>query len=186
MFIRLFFCNFKGEKMEIMKTSIAIFNTHDEALASVVLLKDHQFPLEKVSLIGKAQLIEDKIHLQSNKDILVNTPVIAGTILGTTIGLLSGIGLFAIPGLGFLYGAGAIVGALGGFDLGLLAGGAGTLMLQAGVDEEHAMKYDEHIKEGKFLMVIEGSHEEAERARKILGEAHMGFEIHDRPKAEAS
>ncbi|MGV3631772.1 MAG: hypothetical protein ACO1O6_11235 [Bacteroidota bacterium] len=168
-----------------MKTSIAIFNTHDEALASVVLLKEHQFPLNKVSLVGKAELVDDKIHLESTKDTLINTPVIAGTILGTTIGLLSGIGLFAIPGLGFLYGAGAVIGALGGFDLGLLAGGAGTLMLQAGIEEEHAVKYDEHIRDGKFLLMIEGSHEETERARKILGDAHMGFEVHDKQKEAA-
>ena len=170
-----------------MKTSIAVFNSHDEALASVVLLKDHRFPLDKVSLVGKAELVDDRIHLETTtRDSLINTPVIAGTILGTTIGLLSGIGLFAIPGLGFLYGAGAVVGALGGFDLGLLAGGAGTLMLQAGIEEEHAVRYDEHIKEGKFLRMIEGSHDEVERARKIIGDAHLGFEVHDQPKAKAA
>ncbi|MCE3294594.1 MAG: hypothetical protein K0R65_308 [Crocinitomicaceae bacterium] len=170
-----------------MKTSIAVFNSHDEALASVVLLREHHFPLYKVSLVGKAELVDDKIHLEpSTKEGLINTPVIAGTILGTTIGLLSGIGLFAIPGLGFLYGAGAIVGALGGFDLGLLAGGAGTLMLQAGIEEEHAVKYDEHLRDGKFLLMIEGSSQDAERARQIIGDAHLGFETHDKPQQEAS
>lgn len=168
-----------------MKTSIAVFNSHDEALASVVLLKEHHFPLGLVSIVGKADLIDDKIHLPKSHDALINTPVIAGTVLGTTIGLLTGIGLFAIPGLGFLYGAGAIVGALGGFDLGLVAGGAGTLMLQAGIEQEHAEVYNEHIREGKFLLLIDGTQEEIDRAKEIVGDGHISYNVHSKNRDTA-
>ena len=160
-----------------MKTSIAVFDSHDKAIASVVLLKEHDFPLSKVSLMGQADLVDDKIHIRSNEKI-INTPVIAGSILGTTIGLLTGVGLFAIPGFGFLFGAGAIVGAIGGFDLGLITGGIGTLLLQAGIEDEYAVEYNEHIKDGKFLLMVNGTEEEINTAKKIIGEEHIKFHVH--------
>lgn len=160
-----------------MKTSIAVFDSHDKAIASIILLKEHDFPLTQVSLIGQAELVDDKIHIRSNEKI-INTPVIAGSIIGTTVGLLTGIGLFAIPGFGFLFGAGAIVGAIGGFDLGLITGGIGTLLLQIGIENEYAVEYDEHIKSGKFLLMINGTQEEIDLAKKIIGEDHVRFSIH--------
>ncbi|MBL7892943.1 MAG: hypothetical protein JNL63_09960 [Bacteroidia bacterium] len=161
-----------------MKTSIAVFNSHQEAVSSIILLNENRFPLKKVSLMGKAEIIDDKIHVRSNEP-LIETPVIAGSILGTTIGLLSGIGLFAIPGLGFLFGAGAVIGAICGFDLGLVTGGLGTLLLQMGIKNEYAVKYDEYVKDGKFLLMINGTNEEIEMAKRIMGKRHIGYDVHD-------
>lgn len=165
-----------------MKTSVAVFASHHDAVSSIVALKKHDFPLSKVSLVGQAELVDEKIQVQSN-DKLINTPVIAGTVLGTTIGLLTGVGLFAIPGFGLLFGAGAVVGALGGFELGVATGGFVTLLLQMGIHEDYAVVYDEHIKDGKFLLMIDGSNEEIDLARKIIGEEHIEYNIHERRHA---
>lgn len=160
-----------------MKTSIAIFNSHHEALTSLVNLKEHHFPMKNVSLIGKAEIIEDKIHIRSNNTLLA-APVAAGSIVGTTLGLLSGISLFAVPGFGFLFGAGAIIGALAGFQMGVVAGGIGTLLLQLGLSDDYVVKYNELINDGKFLLFIDGSADDIEKARKIIGERHSGYDIH--------
>jgi membrane protein DedA with SNARE-associated domain len=84
------------------------------------------------------------------------------------LGLLAGIGTFAIPGFGFLYGAGALVGAIAGFDIGLVSGGLVTLLTTLGINKDKVVRCKEHLEEGKFLLVINGPAEEIEKAKEIL------------------
>jgi len=159
-----------------MKKSIAIFSSHDEAIHAVEELKAAGVDMTKVSLIGKAEIVDDKIHVKSNKA-LIAAPTVAGTVIGTSIGIMTGIGLFAIPGLGVLFGAGAIVGAIAGFDIGLVAGGTTTMLMELGVKEDH-ITYEQHIKDGNFLMFIDGSEEEINRAELIIEGKHLGVARH--------
>jgi len=159
-----------------MKKSIAIFSSHDEAIHAVEELKAAGVDMTKVSLIGKAEIVDDKILVKSNKA-LIAAPTVAGTVIGTSIGIMTGIGLFAIPGLGVLFGAGAIVGAIAGFDIGLVAGGTTTMLMELGVKEDH-ITYEQHIKDGNFLMFIDGSEEEINRAELIIEGKHLGVARH--------
>lgn len=159
-----------------MKKSIAIFSSHDEAIHALESMKEAGVNINKVSLIGKAEIVDDKVHVKSNKAAIA-APTVAGTVIGTTVGLLTGIGLFAIPGLGVLFGAGAVVGALAGFDFGLIAGGTATILLEMGVKDDH-VAYEQHIKEGNFLMFIEGSESEIAFAENIIEGRHLGVSRH--------
>ncbi len=76
--------------------------------------------------------------------------------------------IYAVPGLGFLFGAGAVVGALGGLDLGIIAGGIGSILVSLGIKEDYAIKYEEHIKSGKYLVFVNGSDNDISKAKKIL------------------
>ena len=129
--------------------------------------------MKHVSLIGKADIIDDKIHVKSNKA-LIAAPTVAGTVIGTTVGVLTGIGLFAIPGLGVLFGAGAVIGAFAGFDAGIIAGGLSTILVELGIKDEN-IKFEEHIKEGSFLMFIDGPESEFDRAESIIEGKHLGI-----------
>jgi hypothetical protein len=150
-----------------MISKIAIYNSHDSALEAVNSLKKAGFLLDNVSLIGEAHIINDHMHLRSLEP-LKNMPVALGAVAGLVTGLLSGIGIFAIPGFGFLFGAGAIVGAIGGLDLGIMGGGLATIFLNMGIKKEEVLKYEEHIKAGRFLLVVKGTPTEISRAEKIL------------------
>lgn len=160
-----------------MKSSVAIYNSHDDAIHALTLLKDSNFSLNKVSIIGRVEIEDDKIHLKSNTP-LIATPLIAGSAVGATLGLLAGIGLFMVPGLGFLFGAGAIVGAIGGLDLGIMAGGLGSILVILGIDNESRIKYEEHIKEGNYLLFIDGTAQEIEKAHNILKHEETKLYIH--------
>jgi len=160
-----------------MKKSIAIFSSHDEAIHAVEVLKESGINMGHISLVGKAEIVDDKIHVKSNKA-LIAAPTVAGTVIGTSIGILSGIGLFAIPGFGVIFGAGAIVGALAGFDIGLIAGGTTTMLIELGIKEDH-VTYEEHIKDGKFLMFIDGPEAEVQKAELIIEGKHLGLARHD-------
>ena len=156
-----------------MKKSIAIFSSHDEALEGLEALKSAGINMKHVSLIGKADIIDDKVHVKSNKA-LIAAPTVAGTVIGTSVGVLTGIGLFAIPGLGVLFGAGAVIGAFAGFDAGIIAGGLTTVLVELGIKEEN-IKYEEHVKEGNFLMFIDGSENEIELSEGIIEGKHLGI-----------
>jgi hypothetical protein len=150
-----------------MKTTVAVFDNHELALHAIQELDKSGFPLKKVSLVGKACLVEDNIKLKDTES-SKNAPLVVGAAVGPIIGLLTGIGIFAIPGFGFLFGAGAVIGIMGGLDLGILTGGIITLLATLGISEEHHVKFEEQIKTGKFLMIVEGSEREIEHAKELL------------------
>lgn len=150
-----------------MESQIAIYETHDKAVEAIKLLSHKNFPMNIVSLIGKAEVIEDHIQIQS-LDTIKKAPALIGMGAGTLVGLLSGIGVFAIPGFGFLYGAGALVGIIAGLDLGLIAGGFISLLNFTGIKEEEVVKCQEHLKEGKFMVIVKGDREDIDKAKHIL------------------
>ncbi|MBF4471257.1 DUF1269 domain-containing protein [Flavobacterium sp. HJJ] len=150
-----------------MKSQIAVYDTHDKAVSAIKRLSQENFSMDHVSLLGKAEVIEDHIQVKS-LDTIKKTPAVIGMGAGTLLGLLSGVGVFAIPGFGFLYGAGALVGIIAGLDLGLIAGGAISLLSFTGLKEEEVVKCQEHLKEGKFMVIVKGAQEEIERAKHIL------------------
>ena len=150
-----------------MESQIAIYDTHEKAVNAIKMLNQKDFPMENVSLLGKAEVIEDHIHIKS-LDTIKKAPALVGMGAGTLIGLLSGIGVFAIPGFGFLYGAGALVGIIAGLDLGLVAGGFISLLTFTGIKEEEVVKCEEHLREGKFMVIVKGEKEQIEKAKNIL------------------
>ena len=159
-----------------MKKSISIFDSHDQAVKAIHELQASGVNMSKVSLVGQAEVVDDHIHVKSNTA-LVAAPVAAGTVLGTTLGVLTGVGLFAIPGLGVLFGAGAIVGAMAGFQVGLLTGGFASILVDLGVKDDH-VEYEQHLNEGRFLLFYDGSDEEIDQAERIIEGRHLGVTRH--------
>ncbi len=146
-----------------MKSTIGVYKTHDDAINALKELKNAGFNTKHVSLIGKAEQKEDTDLLT-----VAGTEVGIGALTGTTIGLLTGVGLFAIPGLGFLFGAGALVGAIAGFDFGLLGGGVVSALTLSNLHKQVGDEYDTAIKEGRFLLIVQGSDDEVAQAEHIL------------------
>jgi hypothetical protein len=161
-----------------MNTTIGIYNTHDLAVNAVASLKTAGYPVTQLSIMGLAQeeIVDEDMHLLP-KSPIKTTGLGAGTILGTALGILTGVGIFAIPGLGFLYGAGALVGAIAGFDFGLLGGGIAIVLSSIGVKDENAEHYHNALVQGKYLVVAHGTEDEVKRAGELLHEHGMHLEI---------
>jgi uncharacterized membrane protein len=150
-----------------MNTTIGVYDTHEKAIEGVEELKCAGFPIQQVSLIGKAVIIDDLMHVRHNRRIK-NVPAVTGAILGPILGILTGVKLFAIPGLGFLFGIGAVLGALAGFSLGIVGGGVITLIATLAIKSGAVLKYNEHIQEKGFQIIVHGNNEEVNRATEIL------------------
>ncbi len=164
-----------------MKSTIGVYDSHDKAVEAVIELKEAGFPVKQLSIIGKAQteVVDDKLHVMP-KDPIKPGGLGAGTAIGATLGILTGVGLFAIPGLGFLYGAGALVGAIAGFDAGLIGGGIASVLTTVGVKDDNVKKYHDDLEAGKFIVVAHGSEAEVNHAKDILHEhdTHENLDQH--------
>lgn len=150
-----------------MKTQVAIYDSHEKAIKAIEELNKNKFPMKHVTLLGQAEVVDDHIHIKSIEGVKAS-PLLVGVGAGTIVGILTGIGVFAIPGFGFLYGAGALIGAFAGLDFGILTGGLGTILTNIGMKKDHIIKFNEHLKEGKFLVVVNGPKEEVDKAKEIL------------------
>ncbi len=100
------------------------------------------------------------------------TGVLAGGLIGGTIGLLAGIGTLAIPGLGPLIAAGPIIAALTGVGSGGIVGGVIGALVGMGIPEYEAKRYEGRIKEGGILLSVHcDSSEWVSKAKTLLKES---------------
>lgn len=165
-----------------MNTVIAICDNHAHAVEVVTELAKKDFTSKQVSILGQVDKVKDAIVLDDKNVMKVaGTEIGIGAALGSAVGILAGVGVFAIPGLGFLYGAGALLGGIAGFDFGLIGGGIVSALTVAGIKVSETRKYDEQIKEGKFLVVVQGTEDEIHTAEGVLKsiDGVSDIEVHD-------
>ena len=162
-----------------MNATIGIYDNHDLAVDAVAELKDSGYPVSHLSIMGLAEteVIDDKMHIMPKSPIKA-AGLGAGTVLGTTLGILTGVGMFAIPGVGFLYGAGAVVGAIAGFDFGLIGGGIASALTTIGIKDDAAKKYHDALVAGKYIVIAHGSEEDVNRAKSLLHGHGTHDELH--------
>lgn len=164
-----------------MKATIGVYHSHNEAIEAIRELKSAGYTDKQLSLIGKAESINDEVIFKNSKLMnIAGTEVGITTVVGSALGVLTGVGLFAIPGVGFLFGAGALVGAIAGFDFGLISGGIISGLTMAGMGDIDKEEYETHLKEGRFLVIAQGNEEEVHRAKDILHShgKHAGLKVH--------
>lgn len=109
------------------------------------------------------------------------TGILAGGMLGGVAGWLLAVSTVAVPGLGALVAAGALVGALGGAGIGAATGGLLGYLLDHGLNQSEAHYYHERVKHGAALVIVraEGRETEAQAIMQLYG-AH---DFHTRPVA---
>lgn len=160
-----------------MKSKVAVYNSHEKAVKAVETLIKNGIPAKHISLIGKMHENDNNLE-HVKKDTIEKSTAYLGVGAGALAGLLTGLGVFTIPGFGFLYGAGAIIGTIGGFDLGVITGGVLTLLEEAGINKDKLNDYENRLNNGEFVVIIKGTENEAEKAEEILGTegAHLIIE----------
>ena len=159
-----------------MKSTVAIYDSHWTALYAVEMLKNKDYPVNQLSIMGMAKTAKDPKQVTSKKQ-LKNTSTSIGIVLGSTLGVLPGAGIFAVPGLGFIFGAGAIKKELAGYIVGLNGEGIVPILKTIGIKNDTIHRYITHIKEGKFLVIAQGHEEEVENAMNILSNSGNHLEL---------
>src|ERR1700682_2992705 len=95
--------------------------------------------------------------------------VTTGGIIGGTLGVLAGVGLFAIPGLGPFIAAGPIMAGLAGLGVGGAVGGVTGALIGMGIPEFEAKRYEGRLKKGGIHLSVHcDTSEEIKRAKEVL------------------
>lgn len=161
---------------------LALFADEDKAERAVRKLIDRDFPMDMISLLGKAQGSGDDplgIYHSSAGERAKGWGKM-GAFWGGLWGLLTGAaGLFLIPGTGALLAAGPIVEAVVGAAAGAGVGGgvmagAGALshlavaMRRMGIPEEQLEALQQAIEHGEYVVMLRADADEVSRWQQLL------------------
>ncbi|MCC5788455.1 MAG: hypothetical protein JJT75_02390 [Opitutales bacterium] len=142
---------------------------HAEAIVSS--LKANNFPNNRISvLFPEKAKTKDLVHERITK-----TPEgavtgrLADGVLGGALGWIDGIGALTIPGVGPFIAAGPLAAAMGGDTTDPSAGGIAGGLIDIGIPEIEAKRYERKIKNGMILVFIHAQcDEEITMAKEIL------------------
>jgi len=139
---------------ERMKTISGLFDDRNDAMAAISDLLDRGVPRTDISII--ANNAGDWYAENSENEAGAEAGAGLGAIAGGAGGLLAGLGLFTIPGIGPVVGAGwlmtAAAGAAAGAILGGATGGFVAWLTGHGVNETDAHVFAEGLRRGGTLI----------------------------------
>lgn len=162
------------------KRAVGIFSSRRDVEDALHELKNSGFLMDKISVVAKdadrhdeiaGVEVSDRIN-DSNADDGATTGAITGGALGGLTGLLIGLGALAIPGVGPILFAGAeataIATTIAGGGIGAAAGGLTGALIGLGIPEQEAKVYHDQLSSGDYLVLVNGTEEEIQRAESIL------------------
>jgi uncharacterized protein YjbJ (UPF0337 family) len=176
------------------KRSVGTFSTHGEVERALTQLRDAGFDMDDVSVLVRNDEnepdeiagveVKDKVGNQSGRG--AATGAATGGAIGGLTGLLIGLGTIAIPGVGPVVAAGAagtaIATALTGGAIGAAAGGLAGALVGLGIPKERAEVYDGVLRQGGYLVILDGTQEELNQAHAILQNSNVGhYGVYDAP-----
>jgi hypothetical protein len=167
---------------------VAGYETHSQAEAALKELQRAGFDMKRLSIVGKDYHTEETVVGYYNGGDRMKRWGKAGAFWGGFWGLLFGSGFFLIPGIGPVLVAGPlvawIISALEGAVVfgGLSAIGAGFYSI--GIPKDSIVQYEAALKADKFLVLAQGTHEEAEKARGIMGTQASEIAVHPEKREE--
>lgn len=162
--------------MKDKHAAIGVYKNHEEAIQAIKTLKDKGYDESHISIIGKGDIVEDQLHVQDGEGVMKTSATVGG-LLGGVLGLFTGLGLLAVPGMGVLFMGGAAAGAIGGFSLGLAGGGAVGALSALGIGPNELEQYKGHLEAGRYLILLH--HEDSNRVHDAKDLLHADTEAHE-------
>ncbi|MCO6435793.1 MAG: DUF1269 domain-containing protein [Phycisphaerae bacterium] len=148
---------------------VGVYDVLSKAERAIDELDQSGFPIKHVSIVAKDLESEKAVHGYVNAGDIAKGGAGTGAWLGGFFGLLWGVAFLWVPGFGPLLVAGplsaAILGGLEGAAAGAAGGGLLGALLGWGVSKKHILKYEEHVRGGKYLVIVHGTADQVERAR---------------------
>jgi hypothetical protein len=103
--------------------------------------------------------------------------VTTGGVIGGTLGVLTGLGLLAIPGLGPFAAAGPLVAGLAGLGAGGAVGGFTGALIGLGIPEYEAKRYEGRLQKGGILLSVHCDTSEEIKRAKVAMESTGGEDV---------
>jgi hypothetical protein len=155
-----------------MRTITGLYDSYDDAKAAVTALEDAGVPSDDISIVTNKANGVDVEGQGSRAAEGAGTGAGIGAVAGGAGGLLTGLGMLAIPGVGPVVAAGWLAATAAGAVAGAVAGGAvgGIVgaMVDSGVPEEDANFYAEGIRRGGSVVTARVDDSRVASAEAIL------------------
>ena len=164
------------------RCAFGVFSSSQEAEQALTELKASGFPMDKVSLIARdAEQGEELAGAEvtpriGNKDVGSATGVVGEVATNSALGgVLVGLGSLALPGIGPIIAAGSVATALvatvagTGIEAAAMSGLVRALT-DLGIPEEQARVYSDRLHQGDYLVIVDGTEDEINRAESIFSD----------------
>lgn len=152
-----------SEQSQAERTISAVFEEQSQIDGVVRRLIERGIPKEDISVMGRNFQSETRITgFISKRDVILGglrSGAIFGSLFGSFLSLLTGVGVLLVPFVGPVVAAGPIGAILLGATSGALAGSAGaglvSVLAALGMPEEQAALYQTRLEAGEFVMMVE-------------------------------
>jgi hypothetical protein len=155
-----------------MRTITGLYDSYDDARAAVKALEKAGIPSDDISIVTNKANGVDVEGQGSYAEEGAGTGAGIGAVAGGAGGLLTGLGMMAIPGVGPVVAAGWLAATAAGAVAGAVAGGAvgGIVgaMIKEGVPEDEANFYAEGVRRGGSVVTAKVDEGKVSEAQAIL------------------
>ena len=153
-------------------STVAIYQSHEQATAAVAGLQKAGIDVTKISILGKDYHTDEHVTGYYNAGDRMKYWGKLGAFWGGLWGLLLGTGFFFIPGIGPVLVAGPVV----AFIVAALEGAAvvgglsvlGAAFYSLGIPKNSILRYEVALKSDQFLIVVHGTADEVTKASEAL------------------
>jgi hypothetical protein len=154
------------------ETTVAVFNSHDQAEQAVLALAKAGIDPRKISIIGRDFKSEEHaLGFYTIGDRLKSFGGL-GAFWGTLAGILFGAFVMFIPVFGHLIVLGPLASTIvSGIEGAAIGGAAGALvgaLTAIGVPKDQAIRYEAAVGANKFLVTVQGSNEDTKLSKSVL------------------
>ncbi|HLP88198.1 MAG TPA: ChaB family protein [Nostocaceae cyanobacterium] len=173
------------EVYQAERTISALFKEQKQVDEVIHRLLDRGVPRDHISVMGRNFQSQTRIAgFISKRDVILGglrTGAIFGSLFGSFLSLLTGVGVLFIPFVGQIVAAGPIGAVLLGAASGAIAGSAGAGLVSVftalGMPEDKATIYQTRLQAGEFILMTEVPSDRTGEFRLLL-ESAGGEEIH--------
>ncbi|MBD2168978.1 ChaB family protein [Calothrix membranacea FACHB-236] len=171
------------------RTISSVFKEQKQIDDVIRRLLDRGVPRDHISVLGRNFQSETRIAgFITKRDVILGglrTGAIFGSLFGSFLSLLTGVGVLFIPFVGPIVAAGPISAVLLGAATGAIAGSAGaglvSVLTALGMPEDKATIYQTRLQAGEFLLMAEVPSDRTGEFQLLL-ESAGGEEIHTNEK----
>jgi len=159
-----------------LKTVVGLFDDMAQAKKAALDLESAGVPHNDISIVANneggryAPVDSDTTSTADDGGHAIGHDALVGAEIGGVAGLLMAITGFAIPGLGWIAGAGWLMATILGAGTGAVIGGLVGALTHVGVPEADAAHYNEGVRRGGTLLAVKARDDEAQRVAQILGD----------------
>ncbi|MGB7274705.1 MAG: ChaB family protein [Geitlerinemataceae cyanobacterium] len=152
-----------SQEYKAERTISAVYKEEEQVDKAIRRLIDRGIPESHISVMGRNFQSNTRIAgFITKKDVILGglrSGAIFGSLFGSILSLLTGVGVLFIPFVGSVVAAGPLTAVLLGATSGALAGSAGAGLVSAlvtlGMPEEKATIYQTRLQAGEFLVMAE-------------------------------